>query len=321
MMRRLRYTGERVPLPEILPKIVALLCAPQKVGSVQRLTPVGTGFFVGVNTEPPGAVHWYLVTARHIAANEPRLHVRLNMLAGGIKDHPTAGWVCGGWGGEDVAVAPFDLPNEVDHSYYPIDGFVTERANPPWLGDLVYFVGMLNFIPEMSDHNLPMVRSGTLGALDQANIPVRLPGGSVAKVRGHLIDCRAYRGFSGSPCFVQGPRGETSLLGVVSAHFDAVDQVPLEGDLLGGASAQVPIHAGVGVIAPVEILSELLADERLVEMRKQVVDEYAEERRRTEAEGAATLDSATDKPEEFQRFEDLTRKLTQVRKPESGDET
>lgn len=101
----------------------------------------------------------------------------------------------------------------------------------------------------------------------------------------------------------------------MSAHFDASDNVPLEGDAIEGASAQVPIHAGVGVVAPVELLTHLLANERLVAMRKQTEEEVA---RTQEAEEiAATADTVVPQgPTEFQRFEDLAHEVISVPKSE-----
>ena len=32
---------------------------------------------------------------------------------------------------------------------------------------------------------------------------MRLPDGTVLTMHGHLIDCRSFGGFSGSPCFVE----------------------------------------------------------------------------------------------------------------------
>ena len=53
---------------------------------------------------------------------------------------------------------------------------------------------------------------------------------------------------------------------VVFLHFDAFEDMPLEGDALQGKQA-IPIHAGVGVIAPADLVADLLNDDRLVQMR------------------------------------------------------
>ena len=233
------------------------------------MVPIGTGFFVGVPTKRrPDGVHWYLATAAHVVAHTPDVHVRIRG-AEGLIDLPVNPWFRAQDARVDLAVAPFMPPPGADHLHYPLTDFLSDAHEAPYLGDPVYFVGLLGFVPSMGLHNVPMVRSGTLGALDQPGVPVRFPGNIRGEVTAHLIDCRSYRGFSGAPCFVQHPgNGTTRLLGVISAHFDAATEVPLQGDRLEGASATVPIHAGVGVVTPARYLAELLAHEPLAARRE-----------------------------------------------------
>ena len=58
-------------------------------------------------------------------------------------------------------------------------------------GAIVYYVGQ--FIPL----DRVMARSGTIGGVDQEDLDLE-----EYRYRAHLVDCRSYDGFSGSPCFV-----------------------------------------------------------------------------------------------------------------------
>ena len=98
----------------------------------------------------------------------------------------------------------------------------------------------------------------------------------------HLIDCRSYSGFSGSPCVVQFPRkrppdesggvgrlGEqTELIGLVSGHFDDVANAHLTGEIAEMGTVGIPVNLGVGVVTPVESIIELLDSEDVVADRR-----------------------------------------------------
>lgn len=130
----------------------------------------------------------------------------------------------------------------------------------------------------MGQAGVPMVRTGALGAVDQPEVPMAEPGGTWRSVRGHLIDCRSFGGFSGSPCFMKFSRlkGVTErmglrypetypiLLGVLGGHFDHRTTLRLADEL----TASIPASAGIGVVYPVEVLRETLELDELVEERK-----------------------------------------------------
>lgn len=294
-----------MPIPPDTLNIITMLCVDRGSGDATRIEPVGTGFFVGSNGSRPGLIHPQLVTARHIVVpaleRYGKLYARISE-GDKLVDVPIEKWVIPDAVTDDIAVAPYPYAAK----YWHTESFLSERDAEPYLGDAVYFIGLLKWVPEMATSNVPMVRSGTLGAMNQSGIPVKMPDNVVVRMHGHLIDCRAYRGFSGSPCFVQDPNGVSRLLGVVSAHFDASDQVPLEGDLI-----DMPIHAGVGVVTPVELLNQLLADERVQKVKDETERKIREQE---DSELAATADVSL--PDEFERFEDLTRKLVNIPKDE-----
>src|SRR6266540_440909 len=139
----------------------------------------------------------------------------------------------------------------------------------------------------MGERNIPMTRSGCVGALNVPNVPIGPPENR-RYVEAHLIDCRSYAGFSGSPCFVQRDMRrsphyddesgrvdtETALLGVVSGHFDMWGTARLTGDLpMEPGTVQVPVNTGVGVVTPAKAIKELMDMEELSEDRKRVEEE------------------------------------------------
>jgi hypothetical protein len=165
-------------------------------------------------------------------------------------------------------------------------GTATDLEWAPGPGADVYFAGLLGQVPSMGEENIPMVRTGSVGALYQKGIPMRLPGNTVIKVRGHLIDCQSFGGFSGSPCFVRylSGTGETEsmglkyaiqstlLLGMIGGHFDLKASVTLpdqENEL------DIPVAAGVAVIYPAETIREVLDLESFVAERSELEAEVS----------------------------------------------
>jgi hypothetical protein len=170
------------------------------------------------------------------------------------------------------------------------------------------------------------VRSGSIGALYQDGIPIRLPDDTVIHASGHLIDCRSFGGFSGSPCFVRFLSGQgqtermglrypiqsTLLLGMVAGHFDRTASVALPE---GEDRLKVPVAAGIAVLSTAETIIETLNEEELVTEREADNEDYRQRMAVEEGEGAATLDSAETEGE-FGHFDALASKLVQVPKSE-----
>jgi hypothetical protein len=286
-------------------------------GALRHL-PIGTGFFIGFRTPPEPqssrAFTLYLTTAAHVVRSELDTCVRLRRLDGSLHDLPIPinDWMIHGIA--DVAITPLELEEEhspFDISVMPAPDFFPSGArsrhrlrqtfNRPMLGDTVYFLGLFSPIPLMGERNVPLVRSGTLAGLNQEHVPVGLPDGTVLEHTAHLIDCRSYAGFSGSPCLVQFPRDpdiggvgrideETEILGLVSGHFDEHTEANLTGELADMGTVGVPINLGVGIVTPAEAIEELLAREDVVE-----------DRRAREAAYVAQHNVATDPPDLLQR--------------------
>jgi hypothetical protein len=182
----------------------------------------------------------------------------------------------------DIAAAPMaDADNQWAIAVVRTEDFVDVSDHVPALGEPVFFAGLLAQVESMGEKHVPMLRSGTLGALRQSDVPMREPGGGKRRLDGHLVDCRSFGGFSGSPCFVQmvrpGPpiprmglptmEQHTLLLGMVGGHFDHQATVDVEGNELS-----VPTSAGVAVVYPSELIRELLDDDEVVEAREREDD-------------------------------------------------
>jgi hypothetical protein len=272
-----------MPLSAAYAMSVFLLTAPS--GDGRRA--IGTAFSVGMSSEL--LPHFYFVTAKHVVEDVPDVAVRLRKIDGSVVDKPLESddWVH--HLSADVSAMP--MPNlgwTKDFGWAPLASFVEEPVEGAvLLGEDVFFVGLLRKLPVMEEAGVPMVRSGTIGRLNQPGLKAIRDDGISRKeyvIEGHLIDCRAYQGMSGAPCWVQRPivrqehntytnepvslKTETHLFGLISAHFDETIQADIDE---GGA---YPVHTGVGVVTPARFINELLTqDEDLVAERKQRDDE------------------------------------------------
>ena len=250
--------------PEFALNVVFVIAMRKKAG-VYKKTPVGTAFFVRVSEG--GLDFDYAITAAHCVRAEKETWLRFRREGDETEDVEIADW--GMHPTEDVALVPVSLEgDDHHHGTLPSSFFDPSEHRMVRLGERVYFIGLLTSIPAMAERSIPMVRSGTLGRLYQDGIPITDKSTNTERhMRGHLIDCRSYTGFSGSPCLVQreqvdaGAQGNgvrvrtfTHLLGLMSAHFpDPEDRWA---------------HAGVGVVTPSEHIWELIMSDEMVTDRK-----------------------------------------------------
>ena len=189
----------------------------------------------------------YAVTAGHVVSRPITYYLQVNT-ASGVRDVPISDWVRHPV--QDVAVAKAFIDADWRYALVNTGMFANDAVLPsPHLGDRVYFMGLLSFLKESRDEITPMVRSGTIGRLNQKEVPVKWVS-THARITAHLIDCRSYGGFSGAPCFIQasvtkyrdlskeipgGMKGnvvfeKTLLLGMVSGHFDQRERADVTGD-------------------------------------------------------------------------------------------
>jgi hypothetical protein len=339
-----------MPLEDYYPWTVVFIVVPSATNEgTEYNVPIGTGFLVGRHAEAtPGIIHLYAVTASHVVSNGAPTMIRLKKSETEFMDVAVPEWIHHSTA--DVAVAPLRLPGSVIKGERPItvsidtDKFVGDwrvlgdgQGWEPDLGERVYFIGLFDRFGSMGERNIPMTRSGTIGALNVPHVPIGLPENR-RYVEAHLIDCRSYNGFSGSPCFVQRDMSgrssfreggayvddesgridtETALLGVISGHFDMWDAVRFTGDLaMEPGTIEAPLNTGVGVVTPAKFIKELLDMDELADDRKQTEERLLKAKK--DRDEGATLDTAGDESE-FERFKDLTRKLVNTPKPEKGE--
>lgn len=195
-----RRAGNRMPLhPSNLDVPVRIIGdIPDKTSKLgQRRGVVGTGFLCAVpSNNLPGWRYGYIVTAHHVIADQNRVDVQApipNSNGMALQDPITV------WDWEqpladvDLAVARFGGQYEGLYAGLETNRRFLPPDVSPSLGGVIHYVGILD--PE----DRVMARSGTIGALDQEGIDH--PDGYVYKT--HLVDCRSYAGFSGSPCFAE----------------------------------------------------------------------------------------------------------------------
>jgi hypothetical protein len=260
-------------------------------GNVGR-RPIGTAFLVSVPTDRTNMpaflqAHGFIVTAAHVVESGEQTWIRRRLRNGAIGDvaiewgwllHPT----------KDVAVTPYpSIPffgAAETTKFVSTEQFADAQEARPRLGDPVYFIGLVSGIPAMSEALIPMVRPGLIGRLYQEKVPVRRPGDQVIQMTAHLIDCRAYKGFSGSPCFAEVPftipsdaptrppatkPGRTYLMtvlfGMIAAHFDDWVDERTTGDIFG--TVRAPVSTGIGIVVPCEDIRETLDSDEIMNYR------------------------------------------------------
>lgn len=258
-------------LGEFYSKSVVLISGAFDIGVGPEDAPLrGTGFLATIPSVDAHLGFTYIVTAAHVVRPLSSTFIKLLRRDGTVADLPVPRWVFHAT--EDIAIGAFQKDDlDYDHYYVAVKDFVGADAGKgePSPGDDVFFAGLLAQVPSMGAKNIPMVRKGSIGALDQDGIPMRMPGDTFIRTHGHLIDCQSFGGFSGSPCFVRYVSGiektpnmgltteirSTLLLGMVGGHFDQRFSVALP-DQEG--KVDIPIASGVAVVYPAEAIRETL---------------------------------------------------------------
>lgn len=186
-----------------------LYCSTRIIGTTRKR--IGSGFFITVKSERDEHRWGYLVTADHVLKGHTETWVQAPApgTAGKLYEPiPVSEWRRG-IGGADLAIAPVSwlgdderrfwawevektLPIEVATSG-PAAGLTPVKTLvSPLLGSTVFYIGLL------APLDRSMARSGTIGAIDQTGVP----HSHGHQYPCHLVDCRSYGGFSGSPCFL-----------------------------------------------------------------------------------------------------------------------
>jgi hypothetical protein len=316
-------------------RIVGDIDDPKRVTGRKRGT-IGTGFVVVVPSETLADVRYgYVVTAHHVVDLQSKIQIQAaNPFAVGELYPP---FELSDWRqlleGVDLVICP--LPNDVaEGGDQMIQGVsMADEALPPEripaLGTSVYYIGYLEPLDRM------MVRSGTIGAQEVVGMRHCEPE---YDYHCHLVDCRSYGGFSGSPCFFRQshpvlqeldprkifglpqkyygmPVGSMANVSVLCGMFtEHLDEKWLDPDVNPDG---VVSRYGVGVMLPsLHIWRALMTDEMSEERRG-----WDEERKQAEEESGPKLRGAsrTTEDDEFGRFERLAKRL--VNTPKQGQET
>lgn len=218
----------------------------------------------------------------------------------------------------DLAFAPYKIPTNQTVIALPY-GSLVQYGLEMRLGAPVHYVGLL------SPLGIPMARSGTVGAIEVNGMEHDGPYEYAA----HLLDCRSYDGFSGSPCYIEYPMA--CLTPLDASDFPFHMPRDLQADPLGSLAflqlfcgmftehfsdtrmAGLASNLGTGVVLPADhIIEELMTDE----LRK---ERQQEDERWLASQPPSVIHAAsatpTERDDEFQRFEDLTRTPVQTPKP------
>lgn len=293
---------------------------------------IGTAFAISV----PSATHedvryGYVLTAHHVIDGQREIEVQFsNPFAPGELWPPMK---LSDWRvpleGVDLVVCPVPGDDEYDQNIQgcSIERQVLHPSQVPALGAPAHYIGYLE------PYDRIVVRTGTIAALEQTGLEHCQPE---YDYECHLVDCRSYVGFSGSPCFFresypiltevdrdqligdlpdefQHPIGRTVnisvLCGMLTEHSE--DRVPNEDGVVS--------RYGIGVLLPSrEIWRALMTDEMKKERKKWDEEREAREDENGPAFRATGIGSGGN--EEYDRFEELARELANTPKSKPDEE-
>lgn len=245
--------------------------------------PKGTGFVVLVSSESfAESHHSYVVTAHHVIDGQPNPELAIANPQKQGELYPTIPTEGPNWKHPieelDVAVLPFDRPEGYWITALHMGTHLLEHLpTETMLAAPFHYVGLLERLNRM------MVRSGTIGAVDQTGIEHE----DGYRYRTHLGDCRSYEGFSGSPCFIEypvptltphdapvplpqedGPAGRIKYLHLLCGMFTGHLERLLPGDEVS--------RLGVGFILSSDEIWRALMDGPLVKQRREADEQIAD---------------------------------------------
>ena len=294
--------------------------------------PAGTAFFVAVERTHGIEGDWlYLVTAKHVLngirarRDDGQMLLRVNRKDGGIAylecsvdvwtTHPDETLT------DDVAVMPWPSVEGVDFLSFPLAGSVDEHTGHG-VGDEVFLPGL--FVNHAgTERNIPIVRVGNIAAM-----PAEPVSSKIGPLDAYLIEARSIGGLSGSPVFVNlglhrmidgelmqagaGHAGVYHLLGMMHGHYQV--QAPPTGDEAAmDALNDEAINMGIAIVVPVDRIVATINNPSQRDMR--------EKYDREEAEKALPTMDAAEGESEFDRFEDLARRVVQTPKPDAEQQS
>lgn len=223
----------------------------------------------------------YLITCRHVAGQlEEEFVIRVNKRGGDSVPLPFSGVSWRYHPDKTVDLAATILP--LDANIYDVVYFNTKLIQPydferVLCGDPISLVGLFR-LHAGSRRNVPIVHSGNVAALPDANekIPLRdRATGKIVEVEGYLVEAQTLEGLSGSPAFIQQfqripglktPQGggtlaygDAKILGLYQGAWDGEPGAILAADRNLAGGLRVPV--GMGIIVPGERILELINDD------------------------------------------------------------
>jgi hypothetical protein len=270
-----------------------------KIGDA--FAPRATAFIVEIEQHQH---RWlYLVTAEHVVSGllskGHDIWLRINNKSGipdEIKCASTDWWFHpdNETAATDVAIAPLNIDQDTDINPIPIFGPKSVAATSEVIskvrigvGDEVAITGLFRS-HHGQNRNVPITRIGNLAMMNEEPVKTKYCG----YVDAYLVEARSIGGLSGSPVFIHLPAirtidGKTEihpdqkvfqlyLLGLMHGHFD-IDNLNADVVLDDEKDASSGIHAGIGVVIPVEKITETILQQELTEMRRKIVDEDRKE--------------------------------------------
>jgi hypothetical protein len=286
-------------VPSNLSDCVCFLCT--RDGDKHR--PRATAFFVSVPAVEGSYV--YLVTAKHSVERAKRhgtLFVRLNTKAGMfLTQEISTNWVYNDDSpGSDVAVLPFEVPNEVQLAAIPIEMLATDEIvleKGIGVGDQVVVTGLFTKRSGVS-RNIPIMRTGSIASMPEEIILGRYAEEYLA----YLIELRSTGGLSGSPVFVVkewfvDPKNKTPnlglqrfsslfyLIGIIRGHWDQQNNAEDIAD--DGQQEAEPFNLGIAVATPIQECLKILNGNKLLQERSESDFKWAKKlaRKRENLEG------------------------------------
>lgn len=269
-------------------------------------TPAGTAFFIAIPDEQQKGqkMGWtYAVTSRHVIedikkeGDDFKVYFRLNRRRGKTEFVETQAkdWI---YHQDDpmvdVAIFPWQPPfTDFETDIIWNATFATEEVIEKYCvgtGDEVFVVGLFSMRLGRGK-NIPIVRIGNIAAMPSEPINT-VVGKSSGLMQAYLIEARSTSGLSGSPVFVNlgtsrkigkrtlhatatknDPRGVFYLIGIMHGHYDDLEtKTPL---------TDKRINMGIGIVAPIEQLNEILNQPVARKIRNEMKEQYMKETRPT----------------------------------------
>jgi hypothetical protein len=265
-----------VRVPDEVRKCVVFLGLPVHVlpNGEERVSFVGTAFFVSISSSVEGTSYIYLVTAKHVAEKVGKnlFVLRMNTRDGRsiLIEAKSPKWFFHSTDASvDAAVLPW-APSfeEFDYKAVHVSTFLSNeiiQKEGIGVGDEVFITGLFAYVSG-SARNLPIVRMGNVAMMPDEVIPTEF-----GNIEAYLVEARSIGGLSGSPAFVRKTVpvgiGGFYLLGLMHGHWEIPTQrkndLLMDDDLLG------KVNMGIAIVVPANKILEILNHPELVRMREQ----------------------------------------------------